>query len=276
MLRVTALVENRPGLHHGLRCEHGLSLYIEKDGNRLLFDTGQSDAFLHNAGRMGVDLSKVEWVVLSHGHYDHTGGIRALLGAGTGACLFTGAGFFDEKYVWNGSSYEFLGNDFDEAFLDAMRVSPVVVSENILEIAPDIFLLSNFPRVHPTEIPNPRFWVRRNGWFEQDLFTDEILLAIRTGEGLAVFLGCSHPGMCNMIDAAVARLNAPVTLLIGGTHLVEADGERMEHSLGYIRKLQGKAAIGLSHCTGEEVFERLEQRESSFLRIVTGSSLFIE
>lgn len=276
MLRITALVENRAGSHQGLRNEHGLSLYIEKDETRLLFDTGQSDALLHNAERMGINLSTVDRVVLSHGHYDHTGGVRALTGLGVRPHFFFGSGFFDSKYFWNGSSYEFLGNDFDEGFLSAMKIPYTVVLENVLEIAPDIFLLSNFPRVHPTEIPNARFFVRRGGRFEQDTFTDEILLAIKTTGGLAVFLGCSHPGMCNMLDAVVARLNAPIALLIGGAHLVDAGHERRDRSLDYIRNLQERAAIGLSHCTGEEVFERLQREEGSLLRIVTGSSLFFE
>ena len=275
MLRITTLVENRPGVHHGLRCEHGLSLYIEKDGEKILFDTGQSDAFIHNARRMGIDLAGVDRVVLSHGHYDHTGGVRALLELGKDFRFFMGSGFFDEKYAWNGSSYEFLGNDFDVRLFEGMRTPPAIVSEDVLEIAPDVFLLSNFPRLHPEERLNPRFWVRRSGGFEQDPFTDELLIAVKMPQGIAVFLGCSHPGMCNMLDAAVARLKAPISLLVGGAHLVDAEGGRLEHSLRYIRKLKGKATIGLSHCTGKEVFKRLQGEEGPFVSMVTGSSLFI-
>ena len=78
-----------------------------------------------------------------------------------------------------------------------------------------------------------------------------------------------------MLDAAVARLKAPISLLVGGAHLVDAEGGRLEHSLRYIRKLKGKATIGLSHCTGKEVFKRLQGEEGPFVSMVTGSSLFI-
>ncbi len=97
--------------------------------------------------------------------------------------------FFDEKYAWNGSSYEFLGNDFDVRLFEGMRTPPVIVSEDVLEIAPDIFLLSNFPRLHPVELSNPQFLVRRSEGFERDPFTDELLLAIKMPQGIAFFWG---------------------------------------------------------------------------------------
>ena len=274
MLRITTLLENRAGDHHGLRSEHGLSFYIEKDGSKILFDTGQSDAFIHNAAQMCIDLSAVDCAVLSHGHYDHSGGFRYLADRGCKPHLMIGTGFFNEKYGVSGNCCHYLGNNFNESFLKYKGISWTTVFEDLKEIAPDIFILSNFPRIHPEEVPNPRFMVRRNGNMEQDSFSDEILIAIRTSGGLAVLLGCSHPGVLNMLETVKTRLKAPIKLILGGTHLVEAHGDRLEKSLKYL--LSEKAIIGVSHCTGKEALEKLKLEDSSFLQNVTGSTVFLE
>ena len=106
-----------------------------------------------------------------------------------------------------------------------------------------------------------------------DSFDDEILLAVETGEGLAVLLGCSHPGMRNMLDAVKERLGRPILAVLGGTHLVEAKGTGLEKSLEYLQN-SGILFVGMSHCTGKDVMDRLEAVCPGFFRNVTGSSLF--
>lgn len=277
MLRITTLVENRGGEHHGLRSEHGLSLYVEKGEVRFLFDTGQSDALLHNAVQLGVDLGAVDFVVLSHGHYDHTGGFRHLAERVPLPRLFVGPGFFEEKYALRGRACEFLGNSFDETFLTSKNIPWTVVSDPIREIAPDIFLFSSFPRLHEEETIQRRFVLRRQRAFEQDDFTDEIALAIRTLQGSVVLLGCSHPGMRNMLDAVRERLDAPIRAVLGGTHLVEAQGKRLEESLEYLQRLHSQGTVmGVSHCTGKEVLEDAHLRDSLLTWNGTGSSIFLE
>ncbi|NLL37466.1 MAG: MBL fold metallo-hydrolase [Fretibacterium sp.] len=277
MLRITTLVENRDGEHHGLRSEHGLSLYVEKGEVRFLFDTGQSDALIHNAVQLGVDLGAVDFVVLSHGHYDHTGGFRHLAERFFIPQLFVGPGFFEEKYALRGRACDFLGNSFDETFLKKKTIPWTVISEPIREIAPDIFLLSGFPRLHEDETIPQRFVLRREGTFEQDSFADEIALVIRTAQGSVVLLGCSHPGMRNMLDAVQERLDAPIRAVLGGTHLVEAHGKRLEESLEYLQLLNSRGAVvSISHCTGKEVLEDAQLRDSLLTWNGTGSSIFLE
>lgn len=273
MLRITTLIENSPGEHHGLATEHGISFCVEKDGHMILFDTGQSGAFLSNAPKLNISLGAVEHVVLSHGHYDHSGGFRSLCSAARGFSLVTGEGFFSPKYALRNGAYDYLGSDFDEAFLSEKGIHHVTLSGPGKEILPGVFVLSSFPRVHSEEKVNPRFVLRKDSVFVPDSFDDEILLAVETGEGLAVLLGCSHPGMRNMLDAVKERLRRPILAVLGGTHLVEAKGSGLEKSLEYLQN-SGILFIGMSHCTGKDVMDRLEAVCPGFFRNVTGSSLF--
>lgn len=145
MLRITTLIENSPGEHHGLKNEHGISFFIEKDGHKILFDSGQSGAFLSNAAKMNIDLSDLEHVVLSHGHYDHSGGFRSLCSVARSFTLWTGEGFFTPKYAFRNGAYDYLGNDFDESFLSMEGISHSILSAPLREILPGVFLLTNFP-----------------------------------------------------------------------------------------------------------------------------------
>jgi len=140
-LKITTLIENNPGEHKALLFEHGLSFFIEKDDCRILFDTGQSSAYLANASQLKIDLSHLDYVVLSHGHYDHSGGFRALTKLTTRFTLLTGQGFFDEKYGVNNGTAEFIGNNFDETFLSYKRIKHQFIQERREEIFP-VFLFS--------------------------------------------------------------------------------------------------------------------------------------
>lgn len=275
LLKLTTLVENSPGEHHGLISEHGISFCIEKDGHKILFDTGQSDAFLLNAARMGIDLSDLEFVVLSHGHYDHSGGFRHVADLSGTFQLRIGQRFFGKKYAFRRGAYDFLGNDFDESFLRSRELPYAFVRGPVEEILPGVFILSAFPRIHDDEKINPRFLIRDGNSFSSDRFDDEILLAIEVSRGLVVLLGCSHPGMRNMLDAVKERLKRPICAVLGGTHLVESHGESLMRSLEYLGS-SGIEKVGVSHCTGKEAMARLRDMHAGFFHNVTGSSLFFE
>lgn len=273
-LKITTIIENNPGEHKALLNEHGLSLYIEKDDCKILFDTGQSSAFLHNARQMKIDLGKLDYVALSHGHYDHSGGFTALAKLNKNFELFTGVGFFNEKYGFNDKTPEYLGNNFNENFLVDNGIKHHFVNQQVLEIYPGVFIISNFIRSHADEIVNPRFKIFKNNTFYPDQFDDEIMLAIDTPKGLAVLLGCSHPGMKNMIDTAEKLLKKPIYAVIGGTHLVEADEASLDISMAYLKK-NTIQVIGVCHCTGQMAMDRLSRTNDRYSCNRTGSFLLI-
>lgn len=273
-VKVTTLIENSGGEHKALFSEHGISFHIEKDGHSILFDSGQSDRFIANAQQLNIDLSTVEYVVLSHGHYDHSGGIRPLCEMTTGFELIMGEGFFHKKYGFKNNSYEYLGNNFDENFLVAKGLRYRFVDQPLMELIPGVYVLTRFPRIHQDEVINPRFKLEQSGEMVADPFNDEVLVAVDTPRGLIVILGCSHPGMKNMLDAVQSQLNRPLYALLGGTHLVEADNNCMNSSMSYLDKDDLKV-LGVSHCTGQAAMDHLAGTDSRYFHNRTGSSVIV-
>ncbi len=273
-LRITTLVENTLGEHLALKNEHGISFYIEKDSHKVLFDAGQSDAFMYNAAQLKIDLSDLEYIVLSHGHYDHSGGLIHLAEQHRRYEVVMGSGFFNEKYGFTGNSYEYLGNRFEESFLMEKGIPYRFVSEDVTEILPGIYVITNFPRIHPDEVISPRFKIRKNGSFEQDLFNDEVLIAIDTPEGVVVLLGCSHPGVRNMLDHVKSLLKKPIHAVVGGTHLVEASSESMRMAAEYLSS-EDMGYIGVSHCTGKTAMTKLGGANDKYFQNRTGTAFIV-
>lgn len=275
-VKITTLIENSPGEHLALKTEHGISFFIEKDGHKLLFDTGQSGTFIENAEQLQVDLSTLEYVVLSHGHYDHSGGLRHLVDLTTNFELLVGKGFFIEKYGFKNGRYEFLGNNFDEKYLRGKNIAYRFIDQALTQILPGIYIVTNFPRKHADEVINPRFMILEDGEMKPDPFHDEVLVAIDTPKGLIVLLGCSHPGMKNMLDAAVSLIKRPLHAVLGGTHLVEANAVSLTNSLEYLNKNNDALEfIGVSHCTGPVAMEKLAASNQHYYHNRTGSALFV-
>ena len=275
MVKIVTLTENNGGEHLALKAEHGLSFYIEKDGCRLLFDTGQSCAFIENAKKLNIDLSKTQYVVISHGHYDHSGGVRPLAGLTSDFQLVVGKGFFADKYATDGYSYEYLGNDFDEQFLKRQKISYRFIERQKEEIVPGVFAVSGFQLSHADEVINQRFKVLRDGKFESDPFNDEILLVVETAKGLIVLLGCSHPGMKNMLDTVRSLFSDPLYAVLGGTHLVESSDISIEHSLSYL-KSGVVDLIGVSHCTGKKAAAKIKTSVTAVFDNCTVKMLWVD
>ncbi|MCX7786324.1 MAG: MBL fold metallo-hydrolase [Spirochaetes bacterium] len=274
-IRIVTLVENTEGVHKGLRSEHGLSFYIELYGKRLLFDTGQSDAFFENAKKLKIDLKQIDALCLSHGHYDHSGGVRTLLKEGIRPTVWIGKGYFHEKFAKDGTAYEYVGNDFDDEFLQAQGVHFQEVDSAVKEVLPGAYTVTQFERSFPDETINPRFWVFRNGRLEPDTFEDEITLVLDTPRGLVVLLGCSHPGVKNILSSIAKRFSKPIYAVLGGTHLVDASDPSMDRSLQFLA--EGVAElVGVSHCTGEKASKQIADRIRGSFPNHTGSMLWIE
>ena len=273
-LRITTLVENTLGEHLALKNEHGISFYIEKDSHKLLFDTGQSGAFMYNADQLKIELSDLEYVILSHGHYDHSGGFIHLAEQNQQFEVIMGTGFFNEKYGFTGNSYEYLGNRFEDTYLMEQGIPYRFVTEDVTELLPGVYVITNFPRIHPDEVISPRFKIKKNGVFEQDLFNDEVLVAIDTPKGVVVLLGCSHPGVRNMLDHVKSVLNKPIHTVVGGTHLVEASSESMKKATEYLTS-EDIGVIGVSHCTGKTAMSKLGAANDRYFQNSTGTTLIV-
>ncbi len=275
MIEITTIVENSPGEHKALRHEHGISFFIDTGDDPLLFDTGQSDALVHNAVLLHLDLKRIRRVVLSHGHYDHTGGMRALVAENADFDLITGKGFFAGKYAQIGAAHEYLGNDFDADWLAAAGIAHITADQPVQEIAPGVHVITQFSRTHADEVISPRFVLRRNGGFVADDFADEVMVAIETPRGIVALVGCSHPGIKNMLDTTVERLGRPIHAVLGGTHLIEASPESLALTLAYLDQ-KDIEIIGASHCTGPVAVEHLTGFGERYNPNRTGTSLVFD
>lgn len=272
-LKLTTLIENNLGDNPLLCNEHGLSMYIEVDGVHILFDTGQSGDFVQNADKLNVNLNKLDYVILSHGHYDHTGGFKKLLEKVESPFkLIVGTNFFDEKYkLIHETEYKFNGNSFDEAYVNSHGIDIENVSSDVFNITEDIMVFSNFSRNNDFENLNANFHIKHNEMYELDKFPDEIVLAIKTNKGLLVVLGCSHIGVVNILETIEQRMGMNIYGIVGGTHLVDADKIRLNKTITYFKE-KNIELMGASHCTGENAEKKLKETfNNSFFKNNTGS-----
>ena len=250
MLRITALVDNKPSENKALIAEHGLSLLAQYRDLRILFDCGSGANTLANAHRLGVDLRNLDAVVLSHSHYDHAAGFRDLTEAGQGSTLlYTGEHFFEPKFAVSGPCCTDLSAGFDRAFLENNGIQQREVTD-VCTPFPGVHLISNFPRVNDFERIPQRFVRQTDTGFFSDDFADEICMALEVEGGLAVLVGCSHPGILNMMTHVRQVLGQPIRAVFGGTHLVEADDQRIDLTIRTLQDM-GLEILGLSHCSGD-------------------------
>lgn len=249
-VKVTILVDNLVR-RRKLRGEHGLSLLVETEGKRLLFDTGQSGEILvHNSTEIGLNLNDVDCVVLSHGHYDHTGGLPLLLNRLGHMNLYAHPEAFGKKYAKTekGEVREVgspLTNE-DLLALGAMlhlNEKPTWLSDNMV-LSGEIAQTTDFEAL-PSE-----FMARRDDELVTDFLPDDLSIGIKTSKGLIVILGCSHVGVINTIKHIQELTETEaVHAVIGGMHLEKADMNRIRLTIQAFTKLGVKKVIPL-HCTG--------------------------
>ncbi len=246
-MRVTVLAENTTSNPH-LIAEHGLSLYIESGGVKLLFDTGQSDvALVHNAMVLGVDLSAVDFAVLSHGHYDHGGGLQAFLQENRHAVVYLQGRAFGEYY---NASDRYIGLE------PALRLAEHMYTVgDVHELNEHMILCAcnEEPLLGPIE---PMGLAKKvNGVMEPDDFLHEHYLIIREGGKKYLISGCSHKGVYNLV------LRFQPDVFIGGMHLSAFnpdDGVDAGHLDSIAaRLLQTKTRFYTCHCTGVQQYAYL-------------------
>jgi 7,8-dihydropterin-6-yl-methyl-4-(beta-D-ribofuranosyl)aminobenzene 5'-phosphate synthase len=250
--KLTILVENTvPAKGDGLYAEHGFSLFLERPEIRIIFDTGPAGvAMLHNAPRLGMDLSAADAIVLSHGHMDHTGGLAGVLRAvGKPIPVYGHPAIFTDRYGKRGDQIRYGGLPYKREALEGMGAA-FNLSGEFRQIAPGVHLTGEIPRRRAFETGDAHLYVKENGELRKDPLKDDQSLVLETADGLALILGCCHSGLVNTIDQVRAKLpGKPIHTVIGGTHLGFAPQEQLRETIGVLRDLSVKR-LGLSHCTG--------------------------
>ena len=266
-MRIITLIENVVN-GGNLQAEHGLSLYIETDKQKMLFDTGQSSLFIKNAEKLGIDIAEINALVLSHGHYDHTGGLYPFLKKNSKAKVYTKAGIFIPHYR---GRTRFLGTPYHENILETR----LVFVDSVTEIAENIFIMPNTDIHHPVDTNFKGFNKKMGSKFVPDEFDDELFLTIKQNDKINILTACSHRGISNICATATNYFKLPVGLILGGFHMKECSVEQYIHITHYFRTLQPES-IGVCHCTGIEKFADMRMEcDSHFFYNFTGNEVLI-
>ena len=255
--RITVLCENSVGPLSGTIGEHGFSALIEQEGaDPLLFDTGQGLTLLNNARRMNKDLSKVKQVVISHGHYDHAGGLKPLLEECGPKQVFGHTGIFKPRYrVKDTAECYPIGIPASREELEALGAS-FDLSKEFKELAPGVCLTGQVPRVTDFEIGDQGLYCDCGG-HEADNTPDDQSLLLETEKGLVLLLGCCHSGLINTLEhVATMTGRRDVYAVIGGTHLGFCGQEQLTSTVAALRGM-GIKKLAASHCTGFAASARL-------------------
>lgn len=249
--KITTLAENSV-YGKGLQGEHGLSLLVEAGERKVLFDTGASDLFIRNARLMAIDLTDVEYVVLSHGHQDHTGGLRHFLTLNSRAKVVCKKEIFNPKFKNEHAN----GLPHPEA-LDKSRFWFV---EEETEIVPGVFVFPQVKLVDRNDTHFEHFFTEINGEVRPDTFEDELALVLKEGKSVSVLSACSHRGITNIIRAV--QLYFPglaLKLVLGGFHIHNAEEDKF-NTISTFLGMKLPKRLGICHCTGIDKYALFRQQ----------------
>jgi len=257
-IKITTLAENAAEM--GYLAEWGLSMFIEADGKKVLFDTGMGIAAIHNAQLFGIDLSTIDKIVISHGHRDHTGGLReVLMRMKKEVEIIAHPDIWASKYTrWQKRQEHFSGLPFRRELLESLgacfnlTTKPVRITDRFLTTG-------EIPMLSPYEEIDSGLFDKKTGEMLPDELRDDLALVIDAEYGLVVILGCAHRGIINTLKQAQKVTGKElIYAAIGGTHLLNATRERWQKTAADLKEM-GVQYLGVSHCTGFEASAYLAQ-----------------
>ena len=236
-----------------LKSEHGLSLYIETSGKRMLFDSGASGLFMENAIKMDINISDIDYAVISHGHNDHGGGLERFLEANSKAEVFIHSNAFNKHYSLRNGKMEFIG--LDSKLQNNKRL--IYVKERFF-IWKGIEVFSDVKTKMPLPVTNSNLYAENNGDIVLDNFSHELNLSISEDNRYFLFTGCSHNGIVNIMEHYKELKGCMPQFVIGGFHLANRnytpteDDAYIKELLKYMSGLQ--SVFYTCHCTGQDAF----------------------
>ena len=270
-MRIINLIENTEG-STGCAYAHGLSFYVETKKHKLLMDLGPSEETLKNAKKLGIDLTQVDTVILSHGHYDHSGGIMAFSKIDPEAVIYMQESAGGEYYADDGKSagderYRYIGID-----KDIMKLPQIRTVQGDYRIDDELELFAVKERTHKLPFTNKRLLVRENGGYVQDDFRHEHYLVISDEDRKILISGCAHNGILSILDAYKEKYGSYPSAVISGFHLmkkVNYTDEELGEVADIGKELKEYPTIFYTcHCTGETAYEMMKLSMGEQIRYV--------
>ncbi len=267
---ITTLVENAVAQSgKALLGEHGLSFYIEAGDRKILFDTGQNLAISNNARVLGIDLNQIDTVVLSHGHYDHSGGLQSILEINKDFTLYGHPDVFSPKVKKTNGNYKYIGIPVAKNDIVNSGIS-LKLGSNPVEIAPGVMTSGEIALENDFENVEPMFFLKKDEEVIPDTLADDQALILDTDKGVVVLLGCSHRGVINTLKhVAQLKGTGKIHAILGGLHLAKASDGKLAKIIDHLRGFDLKM-VGVGHCTGPRAFLALanEFKDRVFLNTV--------
>lgn len=245
--RITTLVENHVSKSN-LLAEHGLSYLVESDEIKILVDLGQSAIFDENAKQLGCDISKIDHLIISHGHYDHVGGLSHFVENNNKANIYHKQNTFlpkyhDDRYIGVSSNVNIQNSRFKAV-------------DEIIELASGFFIVPHINSYYKQDSHKANFYVGNENTKVADDFNDELFIVVDVDDKLTVLSSCSHNGITNMVETAKELFRKPVTRVLGGFHLKHATPEVIEHIGAYFEN--GNQEVYTGHCTGLDAYDQFK------------------
>jgi 7,8-dihydropterin-6-yl-methyl-4-(beta-D-ribofuranosyl)aminobenzene 5'-phosphate synthase len=254
---IKALSENT-AVSPEFETEHGLSLYIESGKHKILFDTGGSGVFLENAAKLGVNIADVDMAVISHGHNDHGGGIKIFLKENRKAPVFLHPKAFEKHFSLRAGGMEFIGLD-----KDIMSDDRIIQTTEHFFAGKGIEVFSNIPGREFLSESNGALMAEKQGKIVQDVFEHEHNLIVTEDGKTALFAGCAHNGIVNIVNRFFSLKKKYPDYVIGGFHLSNPDAGKSESPALVERTAAALKGTGSKyytcHCTGIESYKRLKE-----------------
>lgn len=271
-MRIVTLMENR-AVSEGFLCSHGLSLYIETRNHKILFDMGQDDGFLKNAGKLGADIGGVDIAILSHGHYDHGGGIDTFLKANSTAGIHIQKKALGEFYAHDGDgTVRYIG--LPAAWKENPRV---ILHTGDYKLDAGIQIFAGVTGRECYSPANDRLYTSMNGRHIHDLFMHEQNLLLKEGSKMVLIAGCAHNGMVNILKKAETFAPGGIDYVLGGMHLMNAYPEREKQKIFCRsmakRLLERSCKYYTCHCTSVEAYDMLREEMDSRIEYLSAGSI---
>ena len=271
--KITVLVEDRSSRPE-ICAEHGIALLLEFGEERWLFDTGQSGLVVDNARGLGIDLKNINGIILSHGHYDHTGGLKSVLDETGEMDVYAHPGIFLERFrLEKSGQLSPIGIPFPRHLLEESggRFS---LAETGREISPGIYLSGEIPRLTLFEQGDPLLVVKEGYRSIPDPFIDDQFILLDDDDGVIMITGCCHSGLINSLrKVRELQPRKRIKAIIGGLHLRAADQTKLEKIIRSLEPFAPERIIA-GHCTGERSETALSHAFGSRFHKMEGGDVF--